>query len=170
MTDKKNVMGVFAYMDDLISALQGLKEKGVSVHTVYTPTPRHEILQALGVKPSPVRYFTLAGGILGVLTGVGLVVYTSLQWNFIVGGKPIVPLVPSVVVGFEFCILLAILFNLAGMLINARMPKIRLPDHYEARFTQDRFGVLVTCAENDKEIAEKILREAGAEEVHDIQG
>jgi hypothetical protein len=169
MSGKPALMGIFSYLDDLLNALKAVKERDVKIDTVYSPIHRHEIIDALGLKQlSTVRFFTLAGGILGVLTGIGLVVYTSLQWKLIVGGKPVIPTVPTVIVAFEFCILFSILFNLLGWVIKSRMPKFSMPDHYDPRFTEDRFGVLVLCPEADQEEVTRILREAGAEEVHEV--
>lgn len=170
MTQKQGLMGVFAYLDDLLAAIEALKEKNLRIHTVYSPVARHEIREALALKPSPIRYLTLCGGVLGIVTGVSLAAFTAVQWKFIVGGKPIVAFIPYVIVAFEFCILLSISFNLAGMLIKGRLPKITLPDHYDARFTEDRFGVFVLCSENEREEVARILTEAGVEEVHDAKG
>ena len=42
----------------------------MKVDTIFSPIPSHEINEALGLKPSPVRYFTLFGGILGIVSNV----------------------------------------------------------------------------------------------------
>jgi len=72
-------------------------------------------------------------------------------------------------VGFEFTILLGIIFTLAGLLIQTRLPRVRIPNHYDPRFTQDRFGIVVSCGEAEREIVFKILKDAGAEEVHEVK-
>jgi hypothetical protein len=168
---ESTLMGIYGYLDDLIAALKAAREKKLKIKTVYTPTPRHEIAEALGkTSLSPLRYATLCGGILGIVSGLGLTVYSSLAWKFIVGGKPVIPIVPSVIVAFEFCILFSILFNVAALLITTRMPRITIPDHYDPRFSGDRFGVLLACSEGERETAERILKETGAEEVHDVKG
>lgn len=168
MTHQKTVMGIFAYIDDLLKALKFMAENDFKVHTVYSPFPHHEIEEALHLKPSSVRFFTLCGGILGVMAGVGLVVYTCMQWKFIVSGKPIIPFVPAVVVGFEFCILLSVLFNFGGLLFRSRLPRLRRPEHYDDRFSQDHFGILIQCSETDLDRLSNILKEAGAEEIHEV--
>jgi hypothetical protein len=170
MAEQRALLGIFEYLDDLLATLGTLKERSLTVDTVYSPIARHEIFDALGLKASPVRRFTLTGGILGVCTGVGLLVYTCLQWKFVVGGKPIVPFVPAVIVGFEFCILLGVLSTALGMLLNAKLPKIRLPEHFDDRFVQDRFGVLVKCSEEEREGLSRMMMEAGAEEVREVEG
>ena len=84
MASHTMLMGIFAYVDDVLEAIGRLKAKGVTIDTVYSPTRNHEITEALEVKRSPVRFFTLTGGILGVASGFGLAVYTAAQWKFIV--------------------------------------------------------------------------------------
>ncbi len=169
MTRKHSLLGTFSHLDELLDALGKARERGLHVDTVYSPCPRHEILEAMSAKPSSVRFFTLTGGILGVLTGVGLVIYTCLQWKFIVSGKPVVPLVPAVVVGFEFCILFSVLFTITGLLFKTRLPKLRLPAHYRERLSQDEFGLLLVCAPEESQAASQFLTEAGAKEVHEVK-
>jgi molybdopterin-containing oxidoreductase family membrane subunit len=165
MIDSVSLIAIFSRRSGLKNALQALREKKVAVQAVYSPVPLHEVEEALSARPSSVRYFTLTGALLGIATGIFLSAYTSLQWNFIVSAKPVVSYVPMVIVAFEFCILLAIVFNLLGMLINSRLPKLRIPVHYDTRFTQDRFGVLVGCAQTEQEPVAALLKQSGAEEV-----
>jgi hypothetical protein len=126
-------------------------------------------MEALKTNPSLVRFFTLAGGLTGVGLGFGLSVYTAIQWRFLVSGKPIVPVIPYVIEAFEFCILLGILLNLAGILLLSGLPRTRLPEHYDPRFSEDRFGVVVLCGEDDKQRVSQIINQSGADEVHDLR-
>ena len=167
MATQPAVMASFATVDELLAALKALKTGSFKVHTVYSPIPIHEVGEVLDLPRSPVRFFTLAGGILGILAGMALTVYTSLQWGFIVSGKPVIPWIPAVIVGFEFCILIAILFNLLGLLTQAGLPRFTLPEHYDSRFSRDRFGLLVLCPAGERETLSTMLRECGAEEVHE---
>lgn len=169
MAQEHSLLGIYRYLDDLLSAIGKVREGGLQVQTVYSPCPRHEILEAMKVKPSGVRFFTLTGGILGVLSGVALLVFTCLQWKFIVSGKPIVPYVPAVVVGFEFCILLSVLFNVAGFLIKSRLPRLTPPDAYDDRLSQDHFGLVVRCSTEESPKAMDILKNAGAEVIHEVE-
>ncbi|MEE9612913.1 MAG: DUF3341 domain-containing protein [Desulfatiglandales bacterium] len=170
MGNKRALVGIFSYLDDLLEAIEVLKKVQVKIHTVFSPIPLNEIHESLGLKPSPVRYFTLLGGIIGLAVGMGLAIYASSQWKFIVGGKPVLAWPPFAVVGFEFTILLGVLFTIVGMLIKSRMPKVVLPDHYDPRFSQDRFGLMIYCGETEGKEVTRRLKEAGAEEVHEFQG
>ena len=163
------VLGIFPYLDSLLTAMKRLNQGGFKIQTVFSPTPHPAILEALKLRASPVRYFTLAGGLLGVVTGVSLASYAHLQWNFITGGKPILAWVPFVVVSFEFAILFGVLFTLTGMLIQTRMPRLKIPGPYDPRFTEDRFGVLIPCSETEREGVIHLLKEGGAEEVRQVE-
>lgn len=165
---KPGILGIFPYLDDLLRALKHLKSSRIPVHTVFSPTSRPEIQEILALKPSPVRFFTLLGGTLGVAAGISLASYAHLQWEFVTGGKPVLAWIPFVIVGFEFTILFGVLFTLGALLFKSRLPKLRLPDYYDPRFSGDRFGVFVSCSDSERERTRKVLKENGAEEVHDV--
>jgi len=170
MAKKLAVVGIFAYINEVVSAVEGLRKQKVPIEAVYSPMRVHEIREALG---EPVlglgRFFTLTGAILGILTGIFLAWYTAAQWRFVVGGKPPIPIIPTVIPAFEFLILIAVLFTLGGLLFLNRMPKMRLPAHYDKRFSQDRFGILVYCTDADLESVSSILKNLGAEEVRQVE-
>ena len=170
MAKKLAVVGIFAYLNEVVSAVEGLRKQKVPIEAVYSPMRVQEIREALG---EPIlgfgRFFTLTGAILGILTGIFLAWYTAAQWRFIVGGKPPIPIIPTVIPAFEFLILIAVLFTLGGLLFLNRMPKMRLPAHYDKRFSQDRFGILVYCTDADLESVSSILKSQGAEEVRQIE-
>lgn len=168
MAKKHTLMGIFSRIDEVAEALKFLREAAIKVDIVYSPVPSLKISHTLGLTPSPVRYFTLGGGIAGMIIGFGLSIYAGLKWNFIVSGKPVIALIPFFVEGFEFTILFGVLATVAGMLIYNRMPKLRLPPHYDPRFTQDKFGILVRCSDAEREGTISALQKAGAEEIRDI--
>jgi hypothetical protein len=163
------VLGIFRYPDDLLgaqTALQGLNRP----LTVFAPSPLEALPGAGAGRPSPVRYYTLGGGLLGLLSGFFLAFYTVLQWKFVVSGKPVIPWVPFVIVGFEFLILFGVLASIAGMLIHSRLPRRALPAGYDPRFSNDRFGLLIPCRPDEREKIAGLLQAAGAEEIHDVAG
>jgi len=161
------IVGVFAYVDDLVLAIRSAKESGLAIDTVYTPVRIEEVSDALGARPSPVRYFALFGAITGIVLGVGLSIYTVLQWKFLVSGKPIIPLVPFVIAGFEFLILIGVLFNLLGVVIMTRLPRFKLPKWYDIRFSGDRFGLVIKCGPDQKENISTLMKQSGAESIHE---
>ena len=165
---KKRVIGIFHYLDDLLKGIDAVKKANFVIEDVFSPTARREIQEVLGFKSSPVRYFTLVGGILGIIFGLGLGVYAHLQWKLVTGGKPILPWIPFVIIAFECCILLGVLSTVIGLSIKNRMPRFRLPAGYDPRFTEDRFGLLVSCTAFEEAEVSRLMKEAGADEIKEV--
>lgn len=168
MDPRAGVVGVFSAVDATVLALRELKSKGYDSVTVYSPVPRHEIEEVLDEPVSPVRVFTLVGGLTGCTLGFAYAISTSLDWELVTGGKPINSLPPFVIIGFELTILIGALSTVAGMFLNARLPKFRKAAGYDPRFSNDKFGVLVFGGPAQVASAEQIMKAAGAEEVRGV--
>jgi hypothetical protein len=161
------VLGIFQYLDATLDAIKKVRAAGHTDFTVYSPIPRHEIEDALDQPVSPVRMFTLVGGIAGCAIGAWLTLWMSYDWPIQVGGKPIGSVPPYVVIMFEMTVLFGALSTILGILFNAAFAARRGGTiQYDPRFTNDRFGVFVPAASDKAARVEALLREAGAEEVH----
>lgn len=158
------VLGVFSHIDTTINGVNGLKAQGKENLKVYSPAPFHELEDALDEPVSPVRLFTLIGGLLGCSFGYLFTSFSSLDWILPTSGKPVVSLVAFTVIAFELTILFASIFTMAGVFINAKLVRKR-DTLYDERFTEDKFGIFVPCPKSDYEKVTQILRENGAEEV-----
>jgi molybdopterin-containing oxidoreductase family membrane subunit len=66
---------------------------------------------------------------------------------------------------FELTILMGSLSTLLGLLINSRLRRNAPRSMYDPRFTDDKFGVMVTCGKDKVKKAEEILNSEGAEEI-----
>lgn len=159
------VLGIFCRAEDCAEAIRHLSGVGLRSLVTYSPVPDHEIEAALERPPSPVRFFTLTGAILGCVAGFALTIGTSLAWPIFTSGKPIVSLPPFVVIAFETTILFGALGNLLGFLLCARLPERKARMLYDPRFSEDRFGLFVHCDAGEAQAAQDILHAAGAEEV-----
>jgi len=160
------VLGVFAFLDATLEAIKKLRAAGHADFTVYSPVPRHEIEAALGQAVSPVRAFTLIGGIAGCAVGAWLTLWMSYDWPIVVGGKPVGSIPPYVIIMFEMTILFGALSTILGILFNAAFAARRAGTiQYDERFTNDRFGIFVPAGSDKAGKIESLLRDSGAEEV-----
>lgn len=167
---RTGVLGVFAHLDTATHAIERLREAGYEL-TVYSPTPRHEIEEALEAPESAVRIFTLTGAFAGTAAGTALAVWASLQWPLIVGGKEIVSMPAFSVIMFEVTILIGGLSTVAGLFLTAGLPRIGRPEAlYHPSFSRDRFGVFAHAPPEGFETARGIMNESGSEEVLLDQG
>jgi hypothetical protein len=160
------LLAVFAHADDFLLALRRLRAEDFRIETFFSPVRLPEAQEIVYRKPSIVRLITLLGGIAGGLAIISLAVYAHVSFNLIVGGKPILPWIPWVVICFEGVILGAVLSTVAAWILKARLPRLKPVVGYNPRFSQDRFGVLVVCTDTERASAKALLEKTGAEEVH----
>lgn len=159
------ILGVYDNLDSTVASIEELKRQSFRDIDVYSPTPRHELEHAVHPPISPVRVFTLIGGLLGVTFGYWIAIWTSEYWPLVVGGKAIASWIPYTIIGFEVFVLVGALSTVAGMFINSRIPKLTLTVGFDPRFTHGSYGIFVRCAPERAGAAESLLRDNGAAEV-----
>jgi hypothetical protein len=158
------LLASFAQVDAAADAIRALRARGHRNLVVYTAAPNHEIEEALDHGVSPVRLFTLIGGLTGCAAGFGMTLWMSHDWPVLVGGKPIGSIPPYVVIAFELTILLGALSTVTAVaLFSVLLGKRGIA--YDPRFTDDQIGVFVPAAGDQAGAVEQMLRSAGAVEV-----
>ncbi len=154
---------VFPTAASLIKAVQVLRERNITVLETFSPVKLPEVESMLGVKKSPVTYWTTAGGIFGMISGFALTAGCVSIYDLIVGGKPVLSLVPFVIVMFELTVLFASIFNLVAVFYYSRLRKKHTDPWYDERFSMNKFGLLVAYSEKNGEeiqhLAEVFMRE-----------
>ncbi len=165
MNGLTELIGSFADEENCVGAIRALKRARVEPTRAFAPFPSEHLLEAIGHRKSPLRALVLAGGITGALSGFALTIGTSMEWNLIAGGKPIISMPPFIIIAFELMILFGGISAVLGFLWWAGMPALDPIEGYSERFSADRFGILVKCPEADSARIEAILRGAGADEV-----
>ena len=165
MSAERTVAGLFDSEEQALEALRAIKASPWALERVDSPVPSHRIEAALALKKSPVGWFTLAGGILGFFTGFLFAIFTATRWDLIVSGKPIVALVPFVIVGFEFTILFAVFGNVVGLIHQMRLPDFKGLAHYDPRCSGRHYGLVATCPPEQESDLIGFFRERGAESV-----
>ena len=163
MPRERHIMGLFKSEDKVVNAINALKQSSYEFIRVNTPIPSHKIMDALKLKKSRVGWFTLCGGILGFIGGFALAIFTATRWNLIVSGKPIIAIVPFVVVGFEMTILGSVFGNVIGLLTQTRLPSFRWFKYYDPRCSGEHFGVLAACEAMQEDGLKDFFQKQGAE-------
>ena len=161
----QGVIGAFSELDSAVHAIEDLRKQNFSDLTVYTPTPRHELEHALQPPNSPVRRFTLIGGLLGVTFGYWVAIWISDYWSIVVGGKPVASWVPYTIIGFEVMVLVGGLATVFAMMALARIPRLTMTVGYDGRFSHGDFGIWVPAGPDRAGQAADVMRKHGAVEV-----
>lgn len=107
----------------------------------------------------------LIGALGGFLTGIFLTVGTPLLYSISVGGQPIVPIPPSLIILFELTMLGTMLATFAGILAESRFPTMGR-EAYDLRITEGHIGLLLRIDERLADQAEDILK---AHSAHHLQ-
>lgn len=164
--DLPTILAVFSNAGRLVEAAKSCCQAGFRVRETFSPVKIGALEHVLSQPKSPVRFFTLAGALCGLGGGFWLATGTSLVNSLVVGGKPAVAIIPFCVVGFEGTILLGSIGNLIGLVLNARLFRVRTAPYYDPRFSRDRFGLLVSCSSQELPRLKEFLAEKDAEEIH----
>ena len=94
-----------------------MHNRGYEKLDAFSPFPIHGLDEAIGVKPSPLPWFVLGAGIVGGISALLLQWWTNtIDYPFVVSGKPLFSLPATIPVTFEVTILAAAGTAFFGML------------------------------------------------------
>jgi hypothetical protein len=158
------VLASFEHIDAATDAIRALRARGHKDMTVYSSHPNHELEEALETPTSPVRLFTLVGGLTGCTAGFAMAIWMNLDWPLLVGGKPMASVPAFVVLGFELTVLIGALSSVLGVALLALLLRHK-GAAYDPRFSDDRIGIFVPAAGDQARAVEELVRTAGAVEV-----
>ena len=131
--------------------------------------PLEEAQEVLGLHKSPVRHFSLAGAIIGAISGFAMAAGTALVFILPTGGRAIITIPPFLIITYEMTILFGVLFTLLGFHFVSGLPAWR-DKPYEPSACVDKFVVVVEDVAADQVArADAIIRDAGAEEIKHVE-
>ncbi len=158
MSKPGEVLFVFSDIDRFVRALRRLRDAGHRDVRVYSPVGLPELEHLMPRRGSPVRFATLAMGLLGAAAGFWLCIGSALLYGLIVGAKPPVSILPYCVVGFELTVLVGGLGTLAAIILLARLTPVAPKEPYDAGFGEDQFGISVSCTPEQVQAVNDLLR------------
>tara|TARA_Y100001934_G_scaffold251724_1_gene315107 strand:+ start:30 stop:560 length:531 start_codon:yes stop_codon:yes gene_type:complete len=171
MSETYGIMAQFDTPADTMHAAEQVRDAGYSQWDVHTPFPVHGMDQAMGMKNSPVGWFTFLGGLSGYTGGMLMIWFmNSYHYDIVVGGKPLFSGFYAFPVSYELTILLGAFGSLFGMLILNKLPRHHHPLLKNRRFskvTHDKFFVVIETGDPKYDEAEtrKLLEGAGAKHI-----
>jgi hypothetical protein len=169
------VMGEFDHPQDLIDAIERVREAGYTKIDAYTPYPIEEVWEAIGHHRSPVPFIVLCGGIIGGLSGFFLQYWVAaVEYPLNIGGRPFNSWPAFIPVTFECTILGAVLSAVAGVFILNGLPEPYHPVFNVDRFahaSRDRYFLCIEARDPrfDADGARQLLTELRASEVSDVE-
>ena len=146
------VMGVYDTPADAMHAAEVVRDGGFRRWDVHTPFPVHGMDQAMGLKGSKVGWFSFVGGASGYAIGMLMIYWmNAVDYNIVVGGKPMFSPFYAFPVSYECTILLSAFGTLIGMAFLNRLPKLHNPLLSNRTFcqgaTHDKFIVVIETSD-----------------------
>ena len=163
----QKLLGLFQDPDHVVNAMASLKGDGFPVEDldIYSGAPYPEGSFGEYEAPNRLFMFPLIGAMIGFSIALLVTAGTQISYPLVTGGKPILSIPPMTIIMYEGTMLGAIVFTVLGILFESRLPKRDL-GLYDARITEGYIGVIVACPDTEQaQKAEKLLIDAGAEEV-----
>jgi hypothetical protein len=164
-SSRPGILAVYAHLDETVAGIKALQQEGISDFQVFSPVPHHDIVHLLKGKPSPVRAFTLAGGLLGLAIGWSITIGPLSNYHLHVGGKPLVSIPPFGVVAYICTILFGAIATVIGMILLTKLPQPTLTEGYDPRLSSDHFGIRVACGPEASDRLAALLEGSGAIEI-----
>lgn len=160
---KRSVLGLFQDENVVADTLDSLKAAGYGPTEceVLTGTPYPEGTFGEAQPVHKLYRFPLIGAVCGFIIGLVLTAGTQLAYPLVTGGKPILSIPPMAIIMYEGTMLGAILFTIAGIIFESRLPRLFM-GAYDTRITEGYIGVAVTTEETKVGKAEELLKKAGA--------
>ena len=135
----------------IVEAAREVHAAGYRRFDAHTPFPVHGLDKAMQIPHSKLGWIVLAHGIVGLVGGYLLQMWTSsVDYPLIIGGKPYNSFQAWVVICFEMTILLSAFGTVLGMLALNGLPRPHHPLLTSGRFrafSDDRFFLSVEAAD-----------------------
>jgi hypothetical protein len=166
MTNKNMLLAVFPDLDPAAHAVEKLRELGVTdAHmNVISGIPVTEAMMGRPPQASNVPRLALGGAVGGALVGVFLAFWTPGSYPLNVGGQPLIPGPPSVVVIFEMTMLGMLISTFLGVFLDSRFPSYT-PKEYVPEISDGKIAILIECETDEESQIEAAMTKIGAESV-----
>jgi hypothetical protein len=141
------LVAMFDSAETVLGAAREARAAGFTRMDAYTPFPVDGLAETLGLSGEGMRWWVLAGGILGALAGYGVQYWTAVvDYPLNIGGKPVHAWPAFLLVTFEMAVLFGALGGFIGLLIRTGLPRLHHPlfgaDCFQLA-SRDRFFLLV---------------------------
>ena len=172
------IHGLMAEFDTpatLVAAARRTYAAGYRRIDTFSPFPIEEAWEAIGHHDRRLSRIVLAGGVTGLLTGIGLQEWVhQIAYPINIAGKPLNSWPQFVPVCFEMTILFAALSAVIGMIVLNGLPQPYHPVFNVPRFehaSRDRFFLLVESTDPKFDRAKTLdfLKTLDASEINEVE-
>jgi mono/diheme cytochrome c family protein len=159
----RSVLGLFHEATSTADTIDRLRDLGVPEEAITVMSGVPYTPEILGRRPVYERLgpIALIGAVGGFLAALFLTVVTPHLYSIPVGGQPLIPGPPTIIIVFEFTMLGTLLATFGGLLAEIAFPAVGRQE-YDQRITEGHIGVLAIVDDTLAEQVEAALKEMGA--------
>lgn len=170
MTEKIRLLALYKDIEHAAIGTDTLHALGIEDNhvEVVTGSPINPEMLGRHHPHTNVPRFALVGSVTGLFVGILLAFITPRLYEHNVGGKPISPGAPSVVVMFEMIMLLMLIFTFIGVLFESNYPSFKKKE-YVPEISDGDIGFLFEVSPDQEIKFESSLTQAGADSVRRIE-
>ncbi len=170
------LLASFATPEDLVAAADRVYQAGYRNFDTYSPYPIADLSQSMRLRPSPMPYVILAGGLAGAATAfLGQTFATVIDYPINIGGRPLFSWPAYIPITFELGVLLAATAGVLALFAFTRFPQPYHPvfrsDDFNKHASQDGFFLSIEASDPqfDLERTRQFLHEAGSNLITELE-
>lgn len=170
MADTKTLLVLFEDVDPAAEAIDRLRTMGIddSQMNVISGIPVTEKILGRPHQWSNVPRLALGGSLAGLAIGLVLSIATPILYPISVGGQPLIPIPPGIIVVFEMTMLGMLVSTFLGVFLDSRFPSYQ-PKEYVPEISDGKIAVLFSCPETDVDAYTDTLTRLGAQSIRPVE-
>jgi hypothetical protein len=170
MADTLTLLALFDEIDPSVTAIDKLHEMGIADEKleVISGIPfNHEILGRPNF-PTFIPRLAMGGAMIGLVAALFLIFGIPGLYPLQVGGQPVYPFPPFLIVGFELTMLGLMGTAFVGLLLAGGMPSYE-PKVYIPEISDGKIALVFPCPVEQQAQFEDALRAVGAQQVRQVE-
>jgi hypothetical protein len=166
MTDTNTLLALFKDIDPAAEAIERLRAMGVpdDQMDIVSGIPLLETALGRPKKHTNVGRLALGGAGAGFLLGLFLAYVTPYLFTVHVGGQPVYPIPPGIIIVFEMSMLGLMGMAFLGVFLESNFPAYH-PMKYVPELSNGKIAVLFECPAGEQDKFVQALQALGAESV-----
>ncbi len=168
--DTMTLLALFQEVDPASDAVEKLRELGVKddqMNVISAVPYKEEILSRPKVH-THIPGIALVGALTGFSLAVFLIWGVPVLYPLEVGGQPMFPVPPLLVVGFELIMLIMLTATFLGVFVDSSLPTYK-PQLYTPEVSDGKIAVFFNCPADMQSKLENVMRSLGAESVRAVE-
>jgi hypothetical protein len=170
MAETLTLLALFAEIDPSVNAIDKLHEMGIADEklNVISGIPfNNEVLGRPNLRTFIPR-LAMGGAMIGLVAALFLIFGIPGLYPLTVGGQPVFPFPPFLIVGFELTMLGLMGTAFVGLLLAGRLPSYE-PKVYVPEISDGKIAVVFPCSDEMQPQFKDALMALGAEQVRPVE-